>query len=664
MSHARVENMTAKKTFIFLLRLFFVLFSLQFLKDAFYKWDGYSYYMRFTDFLPELSLAFILWSVIPLISAFALWLIAYSFLKIIPLSLIKLRLEYIIIYLILIIFLALVKISFFGHISLSGLLGINRFAVLVIGGVSIGAVVWFIRKYADKIIDEINTRITPLVWIFAVLFMIAVPLSFLKQAVAGSEPHKSSVSEKTISFNVKRPNIIFVVMDALSVNDMQLYGYERPTTPFITEFAKNAVVFKRAYSSSNWTSSSVMSLMTGQRPWTHKVWHFIALNQTVKEYEDNLPAILRRSGYETYAFVQNVHAHPKTLGISNGFSVKDKAHTFRTSTGWWNKLSDLFINRPIANEWIFNESIVAQAVNYNSDMQVTQVPPDAVYDRFLKYISETSQTLNDNDIPKPFFAYIHVYPPHNPYLPPKPFMGVLGDINKFDSDKKQRESGILYKHYSPERQAEVDVLRKRYDEFILYSDKQFELFLSQLYGMVDMSNTIIILSADHGESFSHGFQGHTGEYLYEPIVHVPLVIRMPDNKKNKAVNELVEQINLTPTILEFAGIPVPEWMEGQSLLPLIEGLPWQPQNVFSMQFMKNKAFEAISKGSIAVWDGDYKLIYYMEDNKVQLFNLKSDPDESVDVSDNKPEVTQRLKKLIQDNLANANERITQVKESL
>lgn len=114
---------------------------------------------------------------------------------------------------------------------------------------------------------------------------------------------------------------------------------------------------------------------------------------------------------------------------------------------------------------------------------------------------------------------------------------MFGDAEEFNSDIKQYRSGILGE-YPPEKQADVDILRKRYDEFILYADQQFKDFLSRLEKTVDMSNTIIILSADHGESFSDGYQGHAGPYLYEQLIRIPLIMKIPGRANVKRVETL------------------------------------------------------------------------------------------------------------------------------
>jgi arylsulfatase A-like enzyme len=255
---------------------------------------------------------------------------------------------------------------------------------------------------------------------------------------------------------------------------------------------------------------------------------------------------------------------------------------------------------------------------------------------------------------------LHVLPPHNPYLPPKPYMGIFGDSEKFNTLKKQWKL-VRDPNYESEMQADVDILRKRYNEFILHSDKEFELFMSRLPMSIDKSNTIIILTSDHGESFSHGYLGHRGPDLYESLTHIPLIIKMPDGTENRTIDIPAEQIDIAPTILDLAGIPIPSWMEGRSLSPLLQGKTLASQPVFSMQFRNNHSLDKpITKGTIAVWEGDYKLIYYLEDEKTLLFNLKDDHNEKVNLYKHHPEITRKLTKLITDNLSLANQRIKQL----
>lgn len=652
--------MTAKKSFIFLLRIVFFLFSLYFIKDAFYKWDGYSFYMKFSEYLPDLSLAFILWTIISLIFGIVLWMVMFGLPKVIKI----IYFEHIMTWFLFIVFLVIVKMTLLIKVPIRSLTGLNYTGLLAVGCILAALLVWFLRKYVDKILVVISERISPIIWLFAVLFILAVPFSLLGTNSDGSEAltHKNA---PVATAGKNRPNIILITMDALTAEDMQVYGYNKPTTPFISEWAKGAVVFDKAYSSSNWTSPSIRSLMTGQRVWTHGLW-YMNKRFSAKEYKENFPKLMGDNGYLVYAFVQNSYAHPETLGIKNAFLVKDTPYIFEIPRDWWfDKFASLFAKRAIAKEWIFEANPIAEFINrYQPDIYETLVPPDKVYNQFLEYISHTQHIDSAGNRPKPFFAWLHLYTPHDLYLPPKPYMGSLGDAEKFNTGKKQWGSGVLrgdMGEYPPERQPDLDILRKRYDEFILYCDEQFKLFMLRLEKTVDMSNTIVILSSDHGDNFSHCcWQGHGGPNLFETFVHIPLIIKLSGETKEKVIDMPVEHIDYAPTILELAGIPVPEWMEGRSFLPLLEGKFLETRPIFPMEFLKNRALgEPLTKGTVAVIDGDYKLIYYLENKEATLFNLRLDPNETQDIFDKESKTGQRLLKLIKDNLNEANKRITQ-----
>jgi arylsulfatase A-like enzyme len=124
------------------------------------------------------------------------------------------------------------------------------------------------------------------------------------------------------------------------------------------------------------------------------------------------------------------------------------------------------------------------------------------------------------------------------------------------------------------------------------------------------------------------------------------------------VTSLVEQIDIPATVLDMANIPVPSWMEGRSLVPLMRGekLPQLP--AFSMNFEKNRSRgHQISRGSIAVWEGDYKLIHYIENNNSLLFNLKQDLGETNNLFEKETETGRHLMSVLNENLRMANERI-------
>lgn len=617
--------------------------------------------MRFIEFLPDLSFAYILWTVVGVLIAFVLWMAVYIVSRLIPVRFLSAPLDYLMAFSVFILIPFLYKRIFFSDFSISNFIGVNRSVIILVGLIIVAAVFWFIRKdlknFLQRTLIGLNSRLTPLVWIFILLFICSLPFPFIKYTDPGDEYLPGEVVHD-LPAGYQRPNIVLVVLDSLSSADMQLLGYEYPTTPFISSWAEGATVFSRYYSTSNWTSPAVMSMMTGQRPWTHRVWYQVKFHP-VRNYNNNLPRLLRDYGYDVSAFVQNPYAHPETLGIEDAFMVKDKDYTFTNpDTRWVKKMSSQYlIGWPIVQEWIFKKNAIAELIltRFHPDFFDTLTPSEKVYNRFLDHIAQRNKDRSDS----PFFAWLHLFPPHDPYLPPKPFMGAFGDSDKYISGDSQYSNFKFYSEYPDEDQAEINILRKRYDEYILYSDHAFKEFMSKLSDTIDISNTVFILTTDHGESFTHGYLTHNGPHLYEPLVRIPLVIKLPGQAKGNMVDHLVEQTDIAPTILDIASIPVPEWMEGRSFMSLLEGNSREQEPVFSMQLDKNSIFNEISKGTLAVWEGEYKLVHYMEDDRSLLFDLKSDPGETEDISEKNPDVTQRLLGMIMDNIRMANKKYSE-----
>lgn len=120
--------------------------------------------------------------------------------------------------------------------------------------------------------------------------------------------------------------------------------------------------------------------------------------------------------------------------MGKAFLVKDKANTFWISPTWLvDKCAKLYVDRPIVSEWIFTNNSLFTFFNYHIKSfrlpyYITSVLSETVYNRFLEVISQNSE--------QPFFAWIHVLPPHNLYLPPNQYMGIFGDAEKFNTDEK------------------------------------------------------------------------------------------------------------------------------------------------------------------------------------------------------------------------------------
>jgi arylsulfatase A-like enzyme len=360
------------------------------------------------------------------------------------------------------------------------------------------------------------------------------------------------------------------------------------------------------------------------------------------------------------AFIVNPYASVKTLGLENNFDIAPLPTQFHGPVslfGHFDKyLYQLFGDKIKLHDWIIQRDFIPYRllIALFGDHFTTSWPPENAFNKFLWAIDERSR--------EPFFLWIHLFPTHDPYLPSKPFIGMFDPSSELRSYKSQldvKNTALKYRDtfqdFPTEVQPVINTLRNRYDEFIRYCDKHFEDFVQQLQERDKLKNTIIILSSDHGESFEHGAIQHSGLHLYEQVTHIPLIIKEPHQANGRIINDVVEQIDIPATILELANIPVPIWMEGRSLVPLMRGEDLPAKPALSMSLENNMSGgQEITKGTIAVWEGDHKLIHYLDYNRSLLFNLKLDPQELDNLWDKEPEKGQHLLSLIRENLDKAN----------
>ncbi|HDH04470.1 MAG TPA: DUF4976 domain-containing protein [Nitrospirae bacterium] len=644
------RDTTARTSYWQVFRVIFVLFSLYLMGDAFYRWNGFRFHSPFSEFLPGVALITILWSIVAAVTSLLIWLPGRAWEWFCQRVGWKVKIEHLLLFIC--IFAVLGATVWFGkrvrwqHTQITSQLEIIIFFSLIFASIFL---TWLFR---NKMV-VIQERITPLVWLFGILVVLSVPLvayqTWGKQTsnMVSQKSFPSSVTDKN------QPNIILVTFDALTARDMSVYGYYRPTTPFISQWAKAASLFTRAKAESNFTTASTTTLMNGKRLWTHQRYHLWGSKPLI----ESLPLMLKNNGYYNMAFIVNRYASVRKLGISESFEIADPPIAFYTSSKGLYRIIRASLSRLFGDiqlhDWLVREDFVFYKLvaTFSQDFSETIVPPEKAFNKFLEVI--------DNNVPTPFFAWIHVTPPHDPYLPPEMYMGMFDSSPRLRTYESQRNAPI-YK-FKPEQEATVDILRARYDEFIRYCDKQFENFIAQLGTRSRLKNSVIILSSDHGMSFEHNFVGHGRYNLYEQETHIPLIIKESNQTEGRIIDDLVGLIDIAPSILELANISAPLWIEGRSLVPLMRGKKLPSHPVFSMNFRKNSSRRyQITKGTIAVWDGDYKLIHYLEKEESLLFNLKQDPDELNNLFDREPEVGQRLLSLIQENLKEANDRIKRI----
>jgi arylsulfatase A-like enzyme len=643
--------------FLKFFRLVFVLFSLYLIGDTFYRWDAFDYYGSLLEFIPGLALISILWSFLAVLATIFIWLLLRIFEWLCHRVKLRISIDHLLlcfgffILFSLIVWVMKIRLWPVAHSS-------SQLKLSILAGITVISLflTWSFRNKAARWVDIVNKRITPLVWLFGVIVMLSIPwVAYL----AYSNQAEKTVSKDNIEYSASdknRPNIILITFDALTARDMSVYGYHRQTTPFISEWAKSASVFTRNEAASNYTAPTSSSLMTGKRVWTHRRFQSNG-GKTDKSDIQSLPLLLKNAGYYNMAFIANNIASVQELGMFDSFMAAPPSDEFMIPAsfyGFFGKyLHKLFGAKIQLYDWVLQEDFILYRItpdNYFKYPNKIQFPAERVFDMFMTEI-------NSNKYREPYFAWIHVLPPHIPYLAPVQNSDLFNSSPKFRTAKSQDDL-VRLRYFTQEQQPEADILRARYDAFIRYCDKRFQDFIEQLTKNKLLKNTVIILSADHGESFEHEYFTHGGPFLFEQQTNIPLIIKEPEQTGGNLNNDLVEQIDTPATILDLAGISAPSWVEGRSLVPLLRGGKLRPKPIFSMYFLEVPVAEKIKTGTVAVWEGDYKLIYYINKNESVLFNLKEDPGELNNIYLRESEIGNRLLNLILDNLEKINERFS------
>jgi len=316
----------------------------------------------------------------------------------------------------------------------------------------------------------------------------------------------------------KRPSVILVSIDTLRADHMGLYGYERDTTPFLDRWAKDALVFERAFTAAPWTLIAHMTMLTGLYPEQHGVQEGdVALNEGLPILAERL----QRAGYHTIGLYHPGWIHER-YGFARGFDVF-RGHGDAIEAG--------------------------------------------------EHLAEEVERL-DRD--QPFFLFLHLFDVHSGaarhegftiYTSPAPFHRYfLGDDVHLEDlpyeELRTARDGIP----SDAR----DVLVKLYDGGIRHVDSRLEAWFGELEKKGLLDDTLVIVTADHGESlWQRGrFAGHGG--VWQEGVHVPLIVRPPRDGDSpfagRRVSEPAHLIDIVPTVLDAVGLPPDERLRGSSLL--------------------------------------------------------------------------------------------------
>ena len=395
----------------------------------------------------------------------------------------------------------------------------------------------------------------------------------------------------------KEHNIVFVSFDALQAAHVGCLGYPRDVTPTIDTFAKNANLFRNAYSVASWTVPASMTWFTGVYPCEHRMTNKFAVYQppvekiaNLKDLSPNLMTlaeILKKNGYATAGFTGNA-------GVSGGFGYEQGFDVYEHDKDVFGTLDQSI---PRALTWL----------KTNKDRK--------------------------------FFLFLHGYDVHGQSSPPEGydyrFVEKGYDKRYTGSEQEQellREEGLEKKQLSL-REQDVRFWRAIYDEKIQRADAKFRHFLAEYDKLGLSERTLFILTSDHGTEFYEHRRFDHGFTLYDEQIHVPLIIKLPGQTAGQVINDRLSSIDVMPTILdllEFSPEQASHPLRGKSLVPAMKGEPIG-RDIFSETDYRLYTF----KRSIITPEG-WKLIHTLKDKSRELFYLPDDPRELKNLAEVEP----------------------------
>ena len=421
------------------------------------------------------------------------------------------------------------------------------------------------------------------------------------------------------SSSPERPNVLILVVDTLRRGNLGSYGYERAVTPRIDALAEEGVVFENALTVAPRTWQSFSSILTGVYPPRHGVRH--VFGRPIPPEMETLASIFAREGYETAAFDGMTFLRGMTGG--RGFGEFRDPKTLTEGKMYGDK---------------------------------------AVMDSFIDWLSTARQ---------PFLAFLRLSAPHWTYLCEPVFhegvdghgeidhefnagshgMGLRGgELGLTDKEAYRRR---FYGYQPDPREREHMILH--YDECVRESDAEIARGIARLEELGMLKNSIIVVTADHGESFGeHGYLQH-GPQVDWPVIDVPLLMRFPgtlgEGRRGVRASQLVRTVDILPTLADVLEIPVPEDLDGTSLLPAIDrgadlGLHAYAEAGRSFPGVdRDVFFEGVAGKWRMIQDRDWKLVFIPRPGGpiVRLYDLRTDPEEMKDVAAEHPEVVAELR---------------------
>jgi arylsulfatase len=441
----------------------------------------------------------------------------------------------------------------------------------------------------------------------------------------------------------KRINILFLMSDQHRGDYIGAAGADFVRTPNIDRLAKEGVLFSRAYSSIPSCFPARTSILTGMSPWKHGQLGY----NPIPDYPVEGPALFTAAGYRTHAVGKN-HFSPMRnkhgyldVELEEGWYSMQKGHEPCDYTQWFAAVAP-------------GKDMNATGLNYNDLRGGRYFPFDDTLHPTHWTAERAINFLENYHGDEPWLLKVSFQRPHPPFDPPKRWADIMLNVKIplppvgawAEAKYGDKKYGIEEKNNAPSGVfPDTDIIesRRSYIAGLGYVDEQLGRVLDALKARGELENTLILYTADHGEMLGdhHLWRKCRPQ---EGSVRIPMIIRWPSSLEIKARrgqvrSELVELRDVFPTFLDAAGLGIPSVMDGRSMLDIVKGKKWR-----EVLDLEHAQIYEPDNGWVALTDARYKYIYYLPTGQEQLFDLRKDPTELIDLA----QIPNRNEKILAD----------------
>ena len=355
--------------------------------------------------------------------------------------------------------------------------------------------------------------------------------------------------------------LLLITLDTLRADRLGIYGSQTGASPSLDAFAAESTVFRDVTCSMPTTLPSHLTIFTGLAPDQHRVMQ----NGVIPDAElISVFELLQDSGLETAAIVSS--------GVL--------AARFLQGLG------------------------LGEILDGGLEKNFHQLPAPTITDRALEWLAGRGD--------QPYALWLHYFDTHEPYTPPADLAArFAGD---YDGELPDAIEGPLLRSLNEREEPLSDIDRihvsNLYDAEVAYLDRELGRLFTTLEQMGALDGTLVVIVGDHGQALGEQSRWGHGEWLLEPIIRVPLIIRQPGQSSGRTILAPVETLDVAPTIAELFDLRLPEGLRGRSLVPALEG---EELGAGAGRVVVRRLYaDAPERRGVALLRGNQKWLYYRD----------------------------------------------------